>query len=388
MSNAIAEVAKPEDTVTPTEEPSDDKAAGQESEDIDLDQADLDQARAAVKSDEAEPEGGEKEKEKEPDPEPEPSGDAAVAPPGEGEAQPEPEKPPETQKGDLPIAVPHVRFNEVTKQRDDALLQAAYWKGVADAKQSPQAGDATADAQVTPEAQLADLKTKKLELADQLDEGQLTQREYAEQTSVFEDQEFEIRKAMLAPPAADPADPGQVAQTTPTDLYLETVTAELEQAHPYLALMGDPAKDPVANERMTHLANEARVQLVNEGETITDDSRGTLLVRQRVAELSDAYGPVWFKDANVQIGQQPAADGQAKPAIGQDGLTATQRATTDKIAQAAAHPPDTLNVGTGEAQVGDAVADAQAKIESGKMTEDEIAALPEAVKAKIKGDSW
>lgn len=384
MSNTVTTDAEVEPKVEPTQEASDQVTTTEpETEDFDPDQADLDEAKAAAEADEGEgEEGGEGTPDPEPEPGAAPTGDAAVAP-GDGKPAPDPE-PAAAAAKDQPM-IPKARFDEVAKQRDDALMAAAYHKGQADqiAKQPGEVDPA--EAAKTPDQALADLKAKKLDLAEELDEGQLTQREYAEKLSDLDDQEFEVRKVLLAPaPTSVDSVPEQE-----TDLYLETVTAELEQAHPYLALIGDPGTDPLAKERFDHLAATARATLAAEGETITNNARGTLLVRQKVAELSDGYGKLWFPDAQVGEGQQQTAQpGQADPQKGADGLTASQRATKNKVGQAAAHPPNTLNIGAGEGQQEDAAADATRKIESGEFSEDDIAALPDALKKQIRGDSW
>lgn len=350
-------------------------------DDIDPDQADLDEAKAAAKAetdaeDETDKDGTEV-KEAEPVAEAEPAkAGEAPAPQEGGEA-----KPAAAAEPAAPKMVPIGRLNAVAKQRDEIALQAAYYKGQADLQAKQPAVAATGDAPVekTPQEQIAGIREQKFALASELDEGSLSQREYAEKLSKLDDAEYEVRQAAIKPaPAADPA-PAPAPVAPASDLYLDRLTADLEEAHPYLALIGDPTADAEAKERISHLAETARGQLTKEGVMVTADARGDYVVRERVAQLSDQYGPLWFPDAKP---------GQPVPAAGKDGLTPRQTATAAKVALAETQPPNTSGLGRADTGIDETVADIESKIISGKMSEDDIAALPSEVRAKIRGDSW
>jgi hypothetical protein len=270
----------------------------------------------------------------------------------------EPAKPAEQAKPaqagrDEQIRIPKPRFDEVAKQRDDALMQAAYWKGVADTRQ---AGTTEPEPkQPTPQQQLAELDTKRDALAAQVDDGKLLMSDFVKEERKLRLQEDAIRDTMRKP-AAD-QDPKSAS-----DLYLDAKTEELETAHPYVPLLD--ADD------LSFLTRKAVASLADEGVKLPKGDlapRDALMLRTRIAQLSDTFGPA-LTGKTLAPRQTPAA----KP-----GLSPAAKNLQTKLQAAQDAPPDLTAAGRGGAPM--EYTDAQILA----MTQDEMDALPAATLEKI-----
>lgn len=156
-----------------------------------------------------------------------------------------------------------------------------------------------------------------------------------------------------------------IADAHVLEQHLEKMTVE----HPWSAELNDQEID--------WLQAIARDEFRGRGQPIQSNSPvDTLRLRQRVAELADMYGPTWYP------GRQIAAPQQTPPAQGNQTGNNRQPAGNGRVQQnarlasvAGNQPPSLNNAGhadTGEASV--------TTDKVGAMTEDEIMALPRAVR--------
>ena len=316
-----------------------------------------------------------------------PEGEGKIAePPPKQEAEPakgeqKPEEP-EPGKGDgkprSDDRIPRPRFNEVLHERDQFQQAAAYWRGVAEANairgQVPKDGADPQPPVKTPEERRADIRTKRKALAKKYDDGEINAVDLDDARQKLEDEEFAIRQEMLearfAPKGQPKADqqPGPVSD----DLYIETLTAKLEEEHPYVTVLSG---DEFAEE-WAFLTRKAATQLIAEGVSLPKGElplRERYMLRKRIAELSDQYGPRFAGDA------KPAKSSDAAQK-GAGGLSQTAQARLDKINLAHSAPPDVNQMGSaGKAGIDYSEADIL------KMTDEEITALPASVRSKFTG---
>lgn len=365
-----------ESQVIETEVTTDDQT--EQTDDIDL--LELNEAREALKSEGAESEegsedeAGDGEANAEPEPEPEKQ-DAQTA---EGDKQDDPK----TDGQQDPTMIPKARFDEVLQRGDEAARAAAYWKGVADGRINPDAkgdGEGGQEPTETPEQQIEGIRSELFNLAEQFDNGDLSMADFKRKEAELEDKIEEIRQEQNEQSQQAAAKDTGDQRRSQVDLYLEERTNQIAGEHPYMSMLDDFQTNEVSATRLSILNADARASLKQEGVELGDDARSTLVLRQRIADLSDKYGPMWFPDA--QVGQQQPEQSGGQPA--NTGLTDKQKAVKAKVEEAAKHPPNTETLGTGEIDDTATVASATAKIESGEMTDEEIAALPPAVKSKI-----
>lgn len=160
-----------------------------------------------------------------------------------------------------------------------------------------------------------------------------------------------------------------IADAHVLEQHLEKMTVE----HPWSAELNDQEID--------WLSAVARDEFRGRGQPIQPNSPGdTLRLRQRVAELTDIFGPAWYPGRDVvapkiQAQQTPPAQGNqtgnTRPAAGNGRVRENAR-----LASVAANQPPSLN-NAGHADTGEASVTTD-KVEA--MTEDEILALPRAVR--------
>lgn len=405
---------KKTDSETPQEKPATDepsKDEGQTSEtevnpeDVELaaakaELAEEEEAKAKEEEGKAEPEGDKpegKDKPAEPKPEPEPDKSAAATPAKEAAKQdddgatpdPDPDPDPEPDKGDGkggPM-IPKGRFDEaLIKERaktDEAAQaaatakeEAAYWKGRAEGAGVSPDGDAAqakpGEATQTPDEIIAGARQTKRDLAKKYDDGEITAVEFEEQKDHLEDTIAEARQQKAAPQEK----PGQKLEPE-DDLYLDQVTATLEKDHPWTL--------EIKEEWMwDNLRNQAVHQLHAEGVKVTDDNRGRYVIRERMATLTDTYGPLWYgkSPAKKEEGQGDQAGDKDPSKTGSDqaegkGLSPEAKARKEKLELADKHPPDTSSLGAAADKTEPSEADITA------MSDEEIAALPPATRRKI-----
>lgn len=274
-----------------------------------------------------------------------------------------------------PVMIPKGRFDEVGRERDEARASAAYYKGVADTQaqlieaikqgKPAEAGDTQNQTQQkTIEQQLEDIDAKRIEIAEQYENGDISATEWEKQKVALGKQE----RALNAQMAEERVKSVAVTPQGSTDdaLYMDEKLVELEKAHPYTLEITDQAD-------WEWLNRKAAAQLYAEGIQLKpNDQRSNLILRTRIAELTDVYGPsLTGKTINIPGKQGKTAEQPKAP-------TAQQR--QDKLAIAHQHPPAITRMGGSGAGPGEV---SEADIE--KMSDEEILALPESTRNRLMG---
>lgn len=298
---------------------------------------------------------------------------AEQPPPAQQQDASSQEPPPVGEKKNLMI--PKGRFDEVARERDEARTTAAYYKGVAEAQASmistatqgkaADAAPATQTQQKTIEQQFDDIDAKRIEIAEQYENGDISATEWEKQKVALAKQERALNN-QVAEARVKSVAPQQ--QTTQQDdaLYMDEKLVALEQAHPYTLEITSEADWLWLNKKATE-------QLTAEGVTLkANDQRSNLILRTRIAELTDTYGQMLTgKVINIPGKTQAKTTDQAK-------ATAQQR--QDKFNLSQQQPPAVSRMGASGAGQGEVT---EADIE--KMSDDEIAALPQSVQNRILG---
>lgn len=283
------------------------------------------------------------------------------------------QEPPPANQAKPPVPmIPKPRFDEVLQRAEAAEQTAAYWKGVADGT-----GNKGTTPQGTPQTPppapvdpLAEIDAKRLALAEKFDNGEITAPEWEKQRLELDRKAMKIAEDNLLQRVQVPK-----PDTSATDLLLEERTAQIADQHPYARLVfpdQEGAPDPVMDGRRQMLMAEAHQNVTAANPGLQNGPRADLLMRAELARLTDVYGPVWFKDANVQ---RPTPATPAAPA--KSPITPQQR--LDKIITQAQQPPALGQRGTS----GDRQGISDASI--GSLTDDEIAALPAHERARFTG---
>lgn len=336
---------------------------------VDVDDIELQEALAAVKAEEtssAQPQ------------QPETPAPAAPQP-----AAPQAQQP----AGEQPAApmIPKARFDEVNSRAAKAAEEAAYWRGVAEARAqaqtAPQGGQPApaAPAPPTPEQRLADIATATEALAKRFDDGEITMTDFKREERKLADQEQAIREEILLK-KVQPAAPAQNGGDQ--ELYLETLTAQLETQHPWVGVF-----DQVGTQSdWAFLKNRAIENLVERGIDPSKGAVGKYELRKEMAQLADAYGPALVGDrarakgialpnAQASQAQQPSPQPQ-RPA-----LSPQAQARAAALEKAAGAPPDitALNGHSGDS----GGIPSEASLEA--MSDEAITALPKAVRDKLMG---
>ena len=291
-----------------------------------------------------------------------------------------------------PNMVPIGRLNEALSKADKERTAAIYWEGVAQGALNSQKGTdgaagATADAVVKPpQDRIVDVRAAKVALAEQFDNGEITAAQWESQRSALEDQEDAIRQEVLAAASTDKAAPQANNGSREGELYVQDLTDQIAEEHPYVALIGEPEDSRVAAQRWQNLEREAATEMMEKGFQFhpgTDGklpARELLALRAEVANLTDRYGPLWFPNATLPASTDPqptTSQPGGKPAGQGENLSERQLARKTKLALAAAQPPDSTDVGgtggTREYSDADILA----------MSEEELDALPESLRRKF-----
>jgi hypothetical protein len=282
--------------------------------------------------------------------EPEPAVPAAAA------TEPKPAEPPKP-AAQPDQMIPKARLDEVLKKQGDLERRNAFLEGALSAVTPPKAEPAAPATPEPPKRTIDQIEAEKLTLADQFDQGKISAKEWREKESALDRE----ARALTERPAA------AAAPAQGDELFLEALTQQLEQKHPYSTLITDDAD-------WTFIEAKARQQLTAGGKSLTDSAADTLLLRQKMAELTDVYGPTLTgkslkKSAPAGTGTPPANPPAASP-------TAAARAA--KLGMAESMPPDISNLG-GSPASGTEISDTALM----NMSDDEIGALPEATRRRI-----
>jgi hypothetical protein len=296
-----------------------------------------------------------------------PDAGAAPAAPAAGAA------PGQKPQGQKPIMVPKARLDEALRDRQHYSDMAHYLKGqldiMAQTGRQPAPADAgqpasqQQDQQPTPQDRMKALRAEKLKVEKEYEEAQITSEQRAEKLADIDDK---IMDAKIE--AKNPAPTKQTqAPSSVMDQALENAHAvQLESHFPYLKVMDDQQL-----QFMSHMAHTEAAAL---GRPYGAGPAENIKLRQRVAELSNLYGPQWHPTFDPK-------QHQASPSPGTQpgGKTPSNAATArgKKLDLAAQLPPDTRNLG----RAGDPQTITAADIE--KMSDIEIENLPQATRDKF-----
>jgi hypothetical protein len=243
-----------------------------------------------------------------------------------------------------PGSVPYARFRELNQQAQRMAEEVAYWKGVAEARaagqQAPQAPPQTQQAaQPDPIEQIRAGETALLEAVAKWEGGDLSAAdlEVARMqalTSIL-DARDNIFVSRLLPALAERIDAALARPGLVDSRALEVQITTLEARHPWLQVLSD--EDIAGLEAIAKAEATARRQAFPAGPA------GLAALRQRVAALSDTYGPQWYP------GTTPPAPAAAPPATAtpqppassaQAGLRPTPEQVRANLERQAAHPPN------------------------------------------------
>jgi hypothetical protein len=292
-------------------------------------------------------------------------------------AAPKPQEQNPSPHGEV-VMIPKGRFDEVNAAKSKAENEAAYWRGQAEARAAqtaPAPGAAAApQPQQTPEQRIAAIDAQLDDLAKKFDDGEMTLVDVRKQERTLQAQVDAIREeARPKPAAAAPANQGGDA------LYLETLTAQLEDAHPWVKVF-----DAVGTASdWGYLKDRAITNLTARGVDPRNGNLGRYELRKEIAALTDELGPALLTASATKAGialpgqsPKPAAPAQPTPPV----LSPEAKARQAALLKAQGAPPN-LNAMTGAAGESGIVTEAQLD----GMSEDEIGALPASVHNKLLG---
>lgn len=283
------------------------------------------------------------------------------------------------QQAAAPPMIPKPRFDEVNQRATKAEQDAAYWRGVAEARgqQQPQPGQQQTQQtqQPKPEDRLAEIHSKQDAIATQFDNGELTLAEVTKQQRELTKAETAIREELLLAKVPKPT----AAQPSTNELYLDTLTANIEVEHPMVL-----AFDKVANDgEWGFVKSRAIEQLVARGIDPTKGDIGKYNLRKEMAVVIDDLGPALIGERAKAAGiELPTVKSTTQGQQQQQPANGDPKSRAAKLALAAASPP---NLSTARASGEDPSAPSDSRIET--MSDDEIAALPAAVRSKFLGSA-
>lgn len=267
--------------------------------------------------------------------------------------------------------IPKARLDEVLGKNDELTRQLAFMAGQIEALKGSTA--ATPAATPTPTApqpsaqdRLIAVGQKVDALAKKYDAGEISYAELKKQERDLANEEQTIREEILLAKVQPPKQTQAPQQAN--DLYLDQLTAKLEQEHPYVAELSDDDFDFVAK--------KAQGELEKDGVNL-QGAAGKYALRERIAVLSDTLGPVLTGKQLPLPGKTPAP---AAPAVATPapGLSAEAQARAAKLALAATMPP---NVSQMTGTTGEVIS--ESAIEN--MSDDDLAALPTATRHRFLG---
>lgn len=356
--------------VTPAPEPADALDPN------DTDHAEMLAAQAALRQEQTPGNG--------PQPQSEPAPQATPAEPAPAAATPEPQPgQPQPAPGNAAAPspmVPLVRLNEEVRKRQQLEQQLARMEGenavLREGRQPATAGQpepAPQQTQKTAQELISDLRAQQRQLAAKFQSGDLDADKWEEQRQAIDDQILDIRMADAAPaPQPQPQGGG--------DLALDMATQAIEEDHPYVKLI-------TSDTDWQFIHRKAVEELTAEGINLPPGklpARQQLILREKCAVIADRLGPtltgipphdprITGKPATQPPANQPNGQTQTTPA-----LSPQAAATLNKVQQAQAAPPDANRLGS--PAPGDSVINDKT-IET--MSDEEIAALPEATRARF-----
>lgn len=282
------------------------------------------------------------------------------------------------------VMIPKARFDEVLARATKAEQEAAYQRGLAEGRQpaapAPGQPGGQQPAAATPEQRLAAIGTEIDALATKFDNGEITMADYKKQERALDDKRLAIRDEGLVA-RVKPAETSAVADNA---LYLDNLTAQLEDAHPWVNVLQQVGTD----HDWAYLKALATDGLIARG---IDPTQNTTIVsyelRKEIAQLADTMGPglltarAQAKGIALPGQEQQQQQQQQQPAGGKPAPTPNAAARAAKLALAANAPPNLNNMTGTPGAPGVDVSDTTVE----GMTDEAIGALPAAARNRILG---
>lgn len=344
---------------------------------LNVDDAELNAAKALATAEEAGGQGSEQTGNQSQQDPAQQTGAQPVAAAAEGNQQQPQQQPP---------MVPIARLNEALRVADEARLTAARLQGQLEATRqaAPQPGQQQQQPQQQqpPEQRLAAVNAGIDALADRFDAGELTMKDFKTEERKLQDQAQAIRDEQSAAhrQAANPPPP-----QANDELYLESLTAKLEQQHPWVVVFDQVGTDA----DWALLKDRALENLKTKGIDPTKPA-GRYEFRREMSEIADQLGPSLIADRakakgitlpTGQQSQQPAQ--QQQPNGGPRPLSPTAQARAAAIAKAGDAPPDISAMPGYGANPSELPTEGSLEV----MNDDDIGKLPTAVRNRLLGIS-
>lgn len=264
------------------------------------------------------------------------------------EARPDTAKQPPAPTKTPTIMIPKQRLDEVLQDREQLLQRLARLEGAVTvmANGKPMAQGEQPKPEPTPQERIDALKADVDKLSEQFESGEIGTREFTRQQFDLQEKIFDIKQEMVAPRATAPAQ----------DTYLLEQTNRLATEFDILAKI---SADDI--EAITPLAlRDARVNKV-------DISNDLALRRHIAATAQRIYGGT--PNTQPAAGGKPPGPDQNRVEQGRAKLRLAQSAPPNLNAHAVNYSASSGGVPTAE--------------QFASMTEDQRAALPDAVLAKL-----
>lgn len=284
-----------------------------------------------------------------------------TAPIAQNPAQPTPAAAPQGDGGaPARIMIPKERLDEVLSQKTERELRIAFLEGQLAAKQTaapgaPQPATPAAPQPPTLDQQLSSIQNRVIDLAAKFDAGEISAKDWKLQERALLQQEQTLRDQSLLARVPQPTAP----KGNGDELYLQTVTKDLEDSHPYIHAFSDDVD-------FEFLRQKAQSHLAANGVELKNDAGTKLMLRQTMCQLASDLGPRMFPDFKVP-GAQPAPQPAAQP-------SAAAQARGAKLDLRASLPPVLTDIPP---------AGGNATGSLGGYTEDQIMAMDEETLANL-----
>jgi hypothetical protein len=333
----------------------------------DADHAEWLAARAAA-------EAAEKGEDPEPEAEPEEKADEAPAEPPQGEpVEPEPAE----GKKQPPAMIPKPRFDEVRGRLSKAEQAAIYWKGVAEGRIQQQGQTPKQEEEAPAPDPVADLEAEQEALAKRYDDGDISMTEFTQENRRLT---RELAKAEAAHTPTEDADPKQ--SDFSGNLAVQSAYREIAKANPWLSQPTKGLQEGLRadledlNDRAHELARSEGISIDTRTEQGVVLHRAFLIAAAHEAGLPQRYG--WTPPAEEPEQPPQSQSGRQRSNPKPGAPTPDQR--RQKVALRNSLPGDPTQAG-----VAGTPGQEPSAAEIANMNEDEIAALPESIKAKYRG---
>jgi hypothetical protein len=265
-----------------------------------------------------------------------------------------------------PGPIPYERFAEVAAELRKVRESEAYLQGQLDAlraakppTETPPVVENPSAAPANPADEIKALRAKVEEAAERFDNGEIGMREYEQVRAQAEDRIAELNLQRVAqPPSGGLAD----------EALLASHAARLDAEHPYLPVL--------ELSQLRELQAMAEAAALVRGQPYGQGPRELMRLRQDVARLSDIHGPEMVPNFKPPA-RSPSSTAPSNGTGRYPDLSPAAQARARKLEMAADMPPNVNEMGSAGGT--DGFSDARINA----MTDDEIAALPAAVRARI-----